>query len=374
MIFIFNRSVRTMLVFCFLSFLSVPSSYGMTVDYATNLKVDEVDGCYLVTVDRPYYGATEPEVVLLVPEDMEPSVSMDGISRIDIPLNRIVVGTTPAVACLDALDSLDLLVGLAGGKYVYTDSVRKMGLPEVASDGGMSRSLDKERLLELAPDGFITYLYGDEERRDVDFLRNCGVPVLFMAEYLEDSPLARAEWIKFIGLLVGREEQATEIFDKVVRRYEELASMVDKSQVRPLVLSGAPFGGVWYVPRRGSWPSIMFRAAGAKSLWNDLEGTGTAPMDLEAVLVRAESSDIWLNCGSWRSLEDAERSGLPIEAFPPFEKGEIYNNDRRVTSEGGNDYYQSGIIRPDMILADLISIIHPEKMRDHELFYYRKLQ
>lgn len=350
------------------------SSFAMEIREASNLNIEEIDGHHLVTIPVPYYGASAPIRYLLVPRGEGRSVSMPDAVTLEVPLEQVVVGTTPAVACLEVLGSLDTLIGLAGGKYVYTDSVRHLALPEVASDGGMSRSLDRERLLSLSPDGFITYLYGEEERRDVDFLVGCGVPVLFMAEYLEESPLGRAEWIKFIGLLIGKGQEAEVFFDGVASRYRELEAIGTMEQDRPVIMSGAPFGGTWYVPKGGSWPSILFSAAGGVSLWNDLEGSGTAPMDLEAVLDRAVSADLWLNCGTWRSMEEGRSSGVPVESIPPFKAGKVYNNDRRINEHGGNDYYQFGVIRPDLILSDLLSIVHPSALPDHELVFYRNLQ
>nr|WP_321502733.1 ABC transporter substrate-binding protein [uncultured Dethiosulfovibrio sp.] len=354
-------------------FLASPL-FAMEIKEASNLIIEEVEGHHLVTVPVPYYGASAPVRYLLVPRGEGNVKGIPDAVTIEIPLEKVVIGTTSAVACFDVLGSLDSLIGLAGGKYVYTDSLRDMGLPEVASDGGMSRSLDRERLISLSPDGFITYLYGEEERRDVDFLLGCGIPVLFMAEYLEDSPLGRAEWIKFIGLLIGKGQEAESFFDGVSSRYRELESLGATEQDRPMIMSGAPFGGTWYVPKGDSWPSILFRAAGGLSIWNDLEGTGTAPMDLEAVLDRAISADLWLNCGAWRSLDDGRSSGIPVESFPPFKAGLVYNNDRRINEHGGNDYYQLGVIRPDLILSDLLSIVHPSALPDHELVFYRNLK
>lgn len=350
------------------------SSFAMEIKEASNLIIEEAEGHFLVTVPAPYYGASAPIRYLLVHRGEASVQSIPDVVTVEVPLKRVVIGTTPAVACLDVLGSLNSLIGLAGGKYVYTDSLRELDLPEVASDGGMSRSLDREGLISLSPDGFITYLYGEEERRDVDFLAGCGIPVLFMAEYLEESPLGRAEWIKFIGLLVGKGEEAEAFFDKVASRYRELEALGAMEQGRPIIMSGAPFGGTWYVPKGDSWPSILFRAAGGLSMWDDLEGTGTAPMDLEAVLNRAVSADLWLNCGTWRSLDDGRSSGVPVETFPPFKAGKVYNNDSRINEHGGNDYYQLGVIRPDLILSDLLSIVHPSALPDHELVFYRNLQ
>ena len=347
---------------------------AMEIKEASNLIIGEVEGHCLVTVPVPYYGASAPVRYLLIPKGEATAKDIPDVVAVEVPLERVVIGTTSAVACLDVLGALDRLIGLAGGKYVYTDSLRELNLPEVASDGGMSRSLDRERLISLSPEGFITYLYGEEERRDVDFLVRSGVPVIFMAEYLEESPLGRAEWIKFIGLLMGKGQEAETFFDGVASRYRELESRGALEQDRPVIMSGAPFGGTWYVPKGDSWPSILFRAAGGVSMWNDLEGTGTAPMDLEAVLDRAVSADLWVNCGTWRSLDDGRSSGVPVEAIPPFKAGRIYNNDSRINEHGGNDYYQLGVIRPDLILSDLLSIIHPSSLPDHELVFYRKLQ
>ncbi len=347
---------------------------AMEIKEASNLIIEEVEGHHMVTVPVPYYGASAPVRYLLIPKGEATVKDIPDVVAVEVPLERVVIGTTSAVACLDVLGALDRLIGLAGGKYVYTDSLRELNLPEVASDGGMSRSLDRERLISLSPEGFITYLYGEEERRDVDFLVRSGVPVIFMAEYLEESPLGRAEWIKFIGLLMGKGQEAEAFFDGVASRYRELESRGALEQDRPVIMSGAPFGGTWYVPKGDSWPSILFRAAGGVSMWNDLEGTGTAPMDLEAVLDRAVSADLWVNCGTWRSLDDGRSSGVPVEAIPPFKAGRIYNNDSRINEHGGNDYYQLGVIRPDLILSDLLSIIHPSSLPDHELVFYRKLQ
>lgn len=224
-------------IFLVLGILAVFSSSAHSMDYASNLHIEQIGNYRLVTVDQAYYGSSEPYRAALVPKGEKTEV-LPGVPSIEVPLERLIVGSTPAVACLQALDSMEKVVGLAGGEYLYFEEGKTPEIPEVAGKGTMARALDREAIISLAPDGFLTYLYGDQEKKDAGFLRSQGIPVIFMAEYLEDSALGRAEWIKLVGILVGKEKEAADLFSKIASDYKALEALGTKAYDRPRVVLG----------------------------------------------------------------------------------------------------------------------------------------
>lgn len=238
---------------------------------------------------------------------------------------------------------------------------------------GQNSTLQIETVLDLRPE--VIFTYGTGSFRDAyPKLLEAGLKVGMIGEYMESTPLGRAEWIKFVALFFDRGKEAEEIFTQMEARYLKLTALTRDVDRRPTVITNTPYGGHWSVSGGNSFISHYLQDAGAAYVWQKTGDTGSIPMDIELVYDRGLTADFWINTGIWTSLAQALRSDPRFAAFKSLQTGKLFNNNKRLNAAGGNDFWESGMVQPDVILADLIRIFHPELLPDHKLYYYRQLK
>jgi iron complex transport system substrate-binding protein len=206
-------------------------------------------------------------------------------------------------------------------------------------------------------------------------LRELGTQAMFNADYLEEDPLGKAEWIKLFGALFCKEKMADSIFTSVVASYNQIKEYVKQNASEiPDVLLGLPFRDAWYISPGNSYISRLIEDAGGSYLWHDTESSVSMPYGLEDVFMRSLEADYWLNTGTAGSKKEIASIDQRLKNLPCFINGNLYNNNKRISPEGGNDYWESGALYPDLILKDIATILHPELFRNRALFYYRKIE
>lgn len=357
--------------------LAYPGEHTVTIRHAKGFSVDRGNGYTVVQVNNPWPGAKLSFCYILKPKDISIPDGLADKHRncqvVGVPVQRLVSLSATHLAFLDALGLVDRLVGFSSPERVFTPSVRRAIKQGKITGVGFGPNLRVESVLELAPDLILTY--GRGSFRDAHpKLLEAGLKVAINAEYMETHPLGRAEWIKFVALFFGREQAAEQLFSEIEARYLELARLGSDVKKRPTVLLGTPFSGRWHVAKGDSYMARLLYDSGGEYIWSDIRGTSSIPMDIEMVYEQGQQAEYWLNTGAWTSLEQARRSAPRMIDFRSLQAGKLYNRDKRVTENGANDYWESGIMNPDVVLADLIHIFHPQLLPDHELYYYRKLQ
>ena len=309
---------------------------------------------------------------LLVPHGKSAPANHPPAQVIVVPVRRVVALSTTHLGYIDAADRTDSLVGLSNFKTVNTASVRRRIEAGRLKEVGHASSLRIETLLALSPDLILTTATGSIY--DVHpKLAEAGLPAALIIDHLERHPLGRLEWIKFMALLLGTETHARTLFNDIAHEYKQLAAKTAQLDHRPKIITGTPFRGQWWVARADSFVARYIEDAGGIHLWPDIPGTGSRPMDIETVYERALNCDLWLNPGTWRRTGDALATDPRFAAVRALKKNQVFNNNKRLNPWGGNDYWESGMLRPDVVLADLIAILHPNLLPDHELVYYRRL-
>jgi iron complex transport system substrate-binding protein len=206
-------------------------------------------------------------------------------------------------------------------------------------------------------------------------LSEMGVKVMYNADYLEEHPLARCEWIKVFGILTGREEKADSLFREVAAAYSSLADMVRSAvKDKPDVLLGAPWEDVWYISPANSYTGRLISDAGGRYLFDDLTEPNSVPYSVEAVFRRATEADLWFNPGTAESLNDIAVSDHRMTRLPVFTSGSVWNNRNRMTPSGGNDYWEGAVVHPELLLRDIVSILHPELLPGYKQLYFKRLE
>lgn len=277
--------------------------------------------------------------------------------RFQGPARRLVVFSSVHCALLAELGALDHIAGVLDANYIRhpatLEAIRKGRIRTL----GTAQEPNREAILDLRPDALLPSPYeGSQEGERLD------VPIIDCADYMEVSPLARAEWIKLYGRLVGQRERADSIFQAVEREYLRLKKIAQKAKTRPTLLSEMPEGDTWYVAAGGSTAGQMYADAGASYLFADIPGTGSRLMSREEVYERAHSADYWfLKYDLPRPLR---RSDLP--PLLRTMKARIYGCNTRYST-----YYEDTPFHPERLLGELIATLHPElgvtcRQRYHE--------
>jgi iron complex transport system substrate-binding protein len=348
---------------------------GVAVDirYSKNFSVEQKDGVTLVSVRHPRPGAGTDFHYLLKPRGSVTPKGFAGCQVVEVPVKRSVVLSTTFVAFMDRLGTIDTMVGFADLQRLHNQAVHRAAKAGRIVEVGQGPNLRIETILDLQPEMIFTFASGgfyDVHPK----LFEAGFKVAVCAEYMESHPLGRAEWIKFFALFFGREKEALKIFSVLEQRYQHLAAIAAKAKIRPSVVTNAPFQGRWHVSGGKSYMGRFLADAGAEYIWAHTGHTGSIPMDVELVYARGVEAEYWLNTSVWQSLNDANQADPRLKGFKALKAKRLYNNNRRVNKDGGNDFWESGMMAPDVILADLIRIFHPELLPEHELYYYQLLK
>ncbi len=330
----------------------------------------ERDGPWVrLRVRNPVPGASGDNIYILVPRDIPLPPDLPPGRVIRVPVRTYCNMSTTLIPFLEEMDGLRGLLGQCWRSFVYT---RALDATRTA-DLGPGNSPDPERILSLAPEVVFAYASTPDELETLRRLESFGLSVVLISEFSEIHPLGRVEWIRVFGLLFDRVGAADERYEKIRSSYESLAARASVLPDKPGVLVNDSFNGVWHVPGGMSWPAILIRDAGGEYLLDRSERTWSAPVDFETVAAASANARFWLNPGAWTSLDDGILQDSRYGDFRPFREDRVFNNNARTTESGGSDFHESGTLRPDLILADLISILHPELLPGHRLYYYRKL-
>ncbi len=347
------------------------------IRYAQNFTLEYQDGAKILTVLQPWAGAAETFTYVLIPRGSEKHASIENGMVIETPVRSFVSMSTTYFPFLEAIGKMDALVGVDDATYVYNETVRtraEAGELTIVGGGAGGGSVNVEVLLDLDPDIIMTSASGSPEFDAHPKLLEAGLPVVINADYLEQSPLGRAEWGIFIAAFFDLEAQAMAQFDALVQRYEEVKLLAAGIEERVTVFTNTDYQGSWYMPGADSYAGILLRDAGADYLWADLPGSGANPLAFEVVFERAQDADFWINVGFPADLDSLLGLDSRYSDFEAFQTGSIYNYNLRTNANGGLDYYESGVANPDVVLKDLVNIFYPELLPDHTLYYYQQLR
>jgi iron complex transport system substrate-binding protein len=359
---------------CLLVSLLACSAASAEVRYAENFSIEDHEGYQLLTVRNAFRDSQQVYRYALVPREQSLPRLPSGIPIIRTPVERIVAMETVYIGQLAALDGLERVIAAATADFISNPTIRRRLAEGDVRRVQIGQALDVERLLTLQPDLILTSISGNPAFDIPSKLKRTGLPIVLSASYMERHPLARAEWIKFIGAFVGRSETADSLFKHTEARYRALTAHIDSVETRPTILCGAPYSGIWHVPGGRSYTAQIIEDAGGHYLWRDNSSRGGVPLDLENVFLRGAHADIWINPSGHQTLASLLASDPRFGQFRPAQQNKVYNNTRRATPGGGNPIWESGVVRPDDVLADLIHIFHPDLLPDHEFVYYERLR
>ncbi len=346
------------------------------VSNAGRFSIEKTDSCTILTITDPWQGAEGiRHTYYLVDRGMVSSIEADASQIIPVPVRNIICMSSTHVAMISALGGQESISGISGIGYIYDKTLKSRADNGLVSEIGYDAGINNEVILKINPDLIMMYGIGSESSGYVGKISELGIRIMYNADYLETDPLGKAEWIKVFGALYCKEELADSIFDAVVKSYKELKSFISENTVtRPEVLLGLPFRDTWFISPGNSYISTLISDAGGNYLWHETKSSSSMPYSLESVYMKSLDADYWLNVGSAASKKEIASFDPRLEKIPCYISGNIYNNTKRISPEGGNDYWESGTLNPHIILSDIASILHPGILGEYELVYYRKIE
>lgn len=324
---------------------------SLTTKYATRFAIESNQ----LVVNEPWPGAIQP---MRYPLKNAPK--------------RVVVTSTTHLPYLEMLGISDRLVGFPGTQYISSPTIRERVKSGQVVELGTDGNINLELLLSLNPDVVFAFDMGSESA-SLDKITESGIPVIYNADYLETSALGRAEWIKFFGAYFNKEQKADSIFSSIETRYDWLKSLAGKVAQRPTILSGVLYGDVWFMPGGQNWAATFYQDAGGHYLWATDSTSGWLEISFESVFDKARYADFWIGTSTFNSKEELVSQDTRYGDFSAYAKDQVYNYSKRRSPSGGYDFFESGYARPDVVLADLIAILHPELMPTYEMYYFEKL-
>ncbi|MDR2891201.1 MAG: ABC transporter substrate-binding protein [Alistipes sp.] len=356
-----------------------------------------------IRVTDPWQGAEGFEQWVFVPGEGEAApVGFEGVVLAGAP-RRVICMSSSYTAFMGELGAADRIVGVSGAQFI-TDSLlaTRHRVGDVA-DVGYDNNLDFERIAALRPD--LMLVYGVRDGGATEKLRHMGIPCVLVGEYLEESPLGKAEWMVALGEMFGVRQAAEARFARIERDYDQLASVaagggaargdgsaeggsaegvgvgvgdgsaVGGSAGRPKVMFNAPYRDVWYAPGDLNYMVRLVEDAGGEYVCGGVESRDSRPIDIEEAYVAMRTADVWLHTNHYSTLGALLGDNPRFADTPPVVSGRVYNNNARTTPGGGSDFWESGVVRPDRVLRDLMLILHPELFGVGEVpYYYKRLQ
>lgn len=345
----------------------------VTPDYAIGWTVEYHNHYKVVGLPTPWNNAGETFQYLLVQCGTPAPDGYPDTPVIEVPIKRMITMSSTQLPHLLKLNRLDALVGHTDFETVNTPEVRALIDAGQLVQVGSGPDVNIEAVIEVDPDLIMPFGLGNPEQDAHPKLIEAGLPVAINAEYMETTPLGRVEWLKYMALFFNEEARATTAFTAMADRYNAMAAIARSVESRPTAFTGIPRGDTWYMTGGNSYFARFLADAGAQHLWADTDSTGSIPLSFEVVYDQAQQGEFWFNTSSWTTLDEVVANDDRLADFTAYQTGNIYNNNARRNENGGNDYWESGLANPDVILADLIKILHPELLPDHELVYYHQL-
>ena len=337
--------------------------------YSTLLSIVRHDGYTEVDIRNPWKEGMLLHSYILVPKDGEIPEQVPHGSIIRTPVERAAVFTTVHCSLLNTLGHGGSIVAVADLKYIKIPFVQEQVRKGKIADCGNGMSPVVEKIMDVKPD--IIMLSPFENSGGYGKLEDIDIPLVECAEYMESSPLARAEWMKFYGMLFGEEARADSLFAVVDNNYQQLKSLARDAGEGRSVLIDKMVGSVWYVPGGKSTIGQMVQDAGGLYPWADDEHSGSLSLPFETVLEKGGSAEVWLYRYSSDHLQTYQELLSEYRGYrqlQPFADRTVYGCNVEKTL-----FYEESPFRPDWLLSDFIQILHPDKKPQSPLRYYQKL-
>ncbi len=344
--------------------------------YAKGFSIDATGDFPIIRISNPWPNSKKDFTYAFIPEEKlsqitYPKDAYDAV--ISTPIKNLVVTSTTHIPALEALGGLENLVGFPDTKYISSMPARQLINRGQIKELGNNESLNTEMVLEINPDALVGFAI-DDQNTTYNLLQKAGIPVLFNGDWTERTPLGKAEWIKFFGVLLQKEKEADSIFKTIETSYNQVKALAQTAKTKPTVLSGSLYKDVWYLPAGESWAAQFLADANAAYLWSDTAGTGSLSLSLETALEKGQEAEFWVSPSQFTNYTDLIQANEHYAEFNAFKNKNMYTFSAVKGATGGLLYYELAPQRPDLVLKDLVHIFHPELLPNYTPYFFTPLE
>lgn len=351
--------------------------YALYFDISVNS-----EGYRVITVNETWSGKSEPSNYILVRDNKKDNQrafdsgnkEYSNATVIQTPIKKIVCMSTSHLPFIKMLGQSASIVAVSGARYISDTLIRAKIKNGEIKDIGYEASINYEMLMQLNPDIVFTYGVSGENNQHIEKIKQAGITVVVVSDYMENHPLGKLEYLKFFGALFNQEEKADSLYNLARNRYLEAKSRVENLTSKPNVLLNAPWKDAWFIPGQNNYMSHLIKDAGGVVLLSKPGESHSYTHSIENVIQEAYNANLWLNPNFYSTLKELRESNPLFSSLPILKEGAVYNNNKRDTPGGGSDFWERGVVEPDVILNELINILHPELDNKKELVYYKLLQ
>jgi len=342
-------------------------NYTKTViKYAEGFEILNYKNYKKLIVKAPFLDSDEAFEFLL-------STNTSKNDTIKIPLKNIVVTSTTHIPMLEVLNEENKLIGFPNTKYISSKKTRKRIDNGSIRELGNEENMNTELLLAMNPNAVIGFSLNSNNKM-YNTIQKLGIPVIMNGDWLEKTPLGRAEWIKFFGVLFNKEKEADSIFNELENNYLTIKKLASKSNIKPTIISGGLFKDIWNLPAGESFEASFLKDANTTYLWASSKGTGSLSLNLENVFEKGKNAEIWISPSFHTSLISMKNSNEIYANFDAFKNKQVYSFANKKGETGGLLYFELAPSRPDLVLKDIIKIAHPELLKDEEFTFFERLK
>ena len=343
-----------------------------TIKYAKGFDIVIENGLKKLIIKTGYQNATTIFEYLILNTTTKKATLNN--QTIQVPIKEIVVTSTTHIPMVELLNEESSIVGFPHTTYISSEKTRALIDTGKIKEIGKESALNTEILLNLQPELVVGYSITSADK-SLTTVQKAGISVIYNGDWLEETPLGRAEWIKFFGVLYNKEKQADSIFNAIETNYLKAQKIALKAALKPTILSGAIMSkDIWNLPAGESFVAQFLKDANLNYLWKDSKGKGSLSLSFESIFDIGRNADYWIAPGYFLSKEQLLQSNQIYEEFTAFKNDRIYTPSSKKGKTGGVIYYELAPTRPDLVLKDIIKITHPNLLPNYELMFFEKMQ
>ena len=290
----------------------------------------------------------------------------------ELPFKKIILLNSSLLGYIEAINSENKIIGVSSPEYIYSEKVKNLIKSEKIKDVGSEQKYDIEKIIVLKPDVIFTN-YVPSFENTYSLLRKKGIKIIFFDEYLEQDPLEKSAYVKVFGELLGKFSESKKVFSEVKKNYDNLKNTALYATTKPKVLVNEMYGNEWFLAGGKSNLAQFIKDANATYILADNQETRGVPLSFEEVFVRAKDAKYWVNVSNHLDKKELLQINASYAKMNVFTGGNLYSVTGKITGKS-NDYFESGLVRADLVLKDYIKIFHPELLRDYNLTYMKKLK
>lgn len=345
--------------------------------FAKGFTIEKQDsGVTIITLKSPWPDAEKAFRYALVPKAKIDQIRLnksDYDAIVAVPIKTVILTSTTHIPALETLGAEHTLVGFPDTKYISSEKTRALIDAGKVKELGVNGQLNTEMTIELQPDLVVGFSM-NSQNNSYETIQRANIPVVYNGDWIEETPLGKAEWIKFFAPFFGKEKEADTFFSEIATAYEEAKTLAKTATQQPSVISGAIYKDIWYLPGGKSWAAQFIVDANADYVFKDTQETGSLSLSWESVLEKGQHADFWISPSQFTAYSSMLENSQHYQQFDAFKQRKVYTFAATVGASGGVLYYELAPNRPDLVLTDLIHIFHPELLPNYKPYFFKPLE